>query len=73
MKISYDPQVDALYIRLLDGPAQVTTQRLSEDVAVDFGSNGTIVGFEVLDASINAFGSDAARKVLLQNLKAETA
>jgi uncharacterized protein YuzE len=34
MRISYDSQVDAVYIRFIEGPVQVTTQRLSEDVAI---------------------------------------
>ena len=51
MKITYDPHVDAAYIRLKRGKHQVTTQRLTEDVAVDYAPNGSIVGIEVLDAS----------------------
>ena len=30
VKISYDPEVDAAYIRFVEGPIQVTTHRLSE-------------------------------------------
>lgn len=37
MKIKYDPEVDAAYISFKKGPTQVTTLRLSEDVAVDLG------------------------------------
>jgi uncharacterized protein YuzE len=55
MKISYDPQVDALYIRFLDEPIQVTTQRLTEDVAVNYAPDGRIVGIEVLDATEYVF------------------
>lgn len=51
MKISYDPQVDAAYIRLKGGRFQVTTHRLTEDVAVNFAPDGSVVGIEVLDAS----------------------
>lgn len=51
MKITYDSQVDAAYIRLKRGKYQVTTQRLTEDIAVDYAPNGSIVGIEVLDAS----------------------
>ncbi len=48
MKITYDPEVDALYIRFVDEPSQVTTQRLSEDVAVNYAPDGRIVGMEIL-------------------------
>ena len=51
MKISYDHQVDASYIRFKKGKFQVTTQRLTEDVAVNYAPDGSIVGIEVLDAS----------------------
>ncbi len=70
MKISYDPQVDALYIRFLDEPIQVTTQRLSEDVAVNYGPDGRIVGIEVLDATEYVFQPGAERKVEVHNLAA---
>ena len=51
MKIKYDPEVDAAYILFRDRPSQVTTIRLTEDIAVDFGPNEEIVGLEILDAS----------------------
>jgi uncharacterized protein YuzE len=70
MKISYDSQVDAVYIRLIDAPAQVTTQRLSEDVAVNYAPDGRIVGIEILDASQYVFTPDTERQVVVQNLVA---
>lgn len=71
MKVAYDPQVDALYIRLVEGPIQVTTQRLTEDVAVNYGPDGRIVGIEILDASGYVFAPGEERKVLVENLAAE--
>ena len=53
MKIKYDPQVDAAYISFKKGPLQVTTVRITEDIAVDFGTNEEVVGIEVLNASKN--------------------
>ena len=70
MKISYDPQVDALYIRFLDEPIQVTTHRLSEDVAVNYAPDGRIVGIEVLDATEYVFRLGAERKIEVHNLTA---
>jgi uncharacterized protein YuzE len=67
MKITYDPQVDALYIRLLDGAFEVTTHRLSEDVAVNYAPDGRIVGIEVLDASTSVFATQE-RTVAIHNL-----
>ncbi|MBI4398888.1 MAG: DUF2283 domain-containing protein [Candidatus Omnitrophica bacterium] len=50
MKISYDPEVDALYVRFMDKKEQVTTHRLTEDIAVNYNSKGEVVGIEVLSA-----------------------
>lgn len=50
MKIIYDSKVDAAYIRLKEGRYQVTTQRLSEDIAVNYASDGSVVGIEILEA-----------------------
>jgi len=50
MKIKYDPQVDAAYISFKKEPTQVTTIRVTEVLAIDFGPNEEIVGIEILDA-----------------------
>jgi len=68
MRVTYDPEVDALYIRFLEGPIEVTTHRLSEDVAIDYGPDGRIVGIEVLDASDYALGQDAEPRIVVTNL-----
>ncbi|GFP21887.1 hypothetical protein HKBW3S06_01113 [Candidatus Hakubella thermalkaliphila] len=51
MKISYDPTVDALYIRFIEGPAECEVIRLNDRVAVNIGPGEQVVGIEVLDAS----------------------
>lgn len=50
MKISYDPEVDALYIRLVEGPYECRTVRLNEEIALNIGPGETLVGIEILDA-----------------------
>ena len=69
MKISYDPEVDALYISFKKGPVEVTTLRLSEDVAIDLGLKEEIVGIEILDASEHLSLEKIHPKVLLENLE----
>ena len=69
MKIRYDPEVDALYISFKKGPTEVTTVRLSEDVALDFGPGEEVVGIEMLDASEHLGLERAEPKVVLENLK----
>lgn len=70
MKIKYDPTVDALYISFKKGQMQVTTVRLTEDVAVDFGPGEEMVGMEILDASEHLGFSKDSPKVELENVKA---
>jgi uncharacterized protein YuzE len=50
MKITYDNEVDAMHIRLLDGPFQCRTVRLSDVVALNIGPAEELVGIEILDA-----------------------
>jgi len=68
MRITYDPEVDALYIRLSEELAEVTTQRLSEEVAINYAPDGRIVGIEILDASEYISGLKTERKITLENL-----
>jgi len=71
MKISYDPEVDALYIRLVEGPREVTTHRLTEEVAINYAPDGQIVGIEILDASSSVFPT-RDRTITVQNLTTVT-
>jgi uncharacterized protein YuzE len=50
MKITYDPEADALYIQLREAqPAD--SLDIEEGVTVDLDSEGHMIGLEVLDAS----------------------
>jgi len=52
MKISYDAEVDALYIELRAcGPGQVESRELGPGLVADYGPDGALAGIEVLDAS----------------------
>ena len=70
MRIKYDPEVDAAYISFKRGPVQVTTIRITEDVAIDLGPGEEIVGIEILDASENLGFSRETLRVQLENLEA---
>jgi len=48
MKITYDQEVDALYIRFRE--TTVTTQHLTEGIAADYDADGHLAGIEILDA-----------------------
>ena len=50
MTISYDPQADALYIKLKDGVFAENREAL-EGVVLDVGTDGDLLGIEILAAS----------------------
>lgn len=64
MKITYDAEVDALYIRFHD--TTVTTKELGEGIAVDLDAEGRLAGIEVLDASKRLCTTDPLQQVTLE-------
>ena len=72
MKISYDPEIDALYIRLVEGKHECRSVRLSEEVALNIGVGEKLVGIEILDAR-SVLGSDKTPAVVLEGLKSASA
>ncbi len=66
MRITYDKEVDALYIRFEEGT--VTTKHLAEGIAVDYDAKNRIAGIEILDA-VKRFGDiNTLRKVTLEEI-----
>lgn len=51
MQIIYNPKSDVLYIRLDEKKQDVINKRVSEDVVLDMGSEESIIGIEIMDAS----------------------
>ena len=51
MKIYYDDQKDLLCLRFDERSQEIENQRLTEDIVLDIGEGGRIVGIEILDAS----------------------
>jgi len=72
LRIRYDPEVDAAYIYFKDEVEQVTTIRLTEDIAVDFGPGEEVYGIEVLSASEHMGLKPGAPYVDLENLAAKS-
>ena len=66
MKISYEPKVDALYIRFVEGPVECEVLQINDRVAINVGPGERVVGIEVLDASQVLDLGD--RSVTLENL-----
>ncbi len=67
MRISYDSEVDALYIRLLEGSYECRTLRLTDEVSLNIGPDEQLVGIEVLDAKA-ILGKGALPTVVLENV-----
>ncbi|HUT35315.1 MAG TPA: DUF2283 domain-containing protein [Planctomycetota bacterium] len=70
MTIRYDREIDALYIRLLEGPHQCRTLRLSDEVALNIGEGEVLVGIEILDAK-QVLGSGTIPPLVLEDLPCE--
>lgn len=70
MKISYDSEVDALYIRLVEGKHQCRTLRLSDEISLNIGPGEMLVGIEILDAK-RVVGEGRLPQVVVENMPAE--
>ena len=66
MRITYDPRVDALYIRFEE--AQVTTKHLAEGIAADYDQDGKLAGIEILDAVKRFADKETLKKVTLEDI-----
>ena len=68
MKISYDSEVDALYIRLVETSEECRTLRLSDEIALNIGPHEQLVGIEILDAK-QVLGKGQVPSVIIENMK----
>lgn len=66
MRITYDAEVDALYIRFLE--TTVTTQHVAEGIAIDYAADGRIAGIEILDARKRFGAPEVFRRVVLEDI-----
>jgi uncharacterized protein YuzE len=67
MRIRYDQEVDAVYIRLLEGEHQCRCVRLTDEISLNLAADETLVGIEILDAR-RILGQGNLPGVLLENL-----
>jgi uncharacterized protein YuzE len=67
VRISYDPEVDALYIRLVEGEHECRTLRLNDEIALNIGPGETLVGIEIIDAK-EVVGEGKLPTVVLENV-----
>jgi uncharacterized protein YuzE len=52
MKLRYDPEADALYVRLADAAVQ-ESEEVAPGIVLDFDAGHRLVGLEVLNARTN--------------------
>jgi len=52
MKVRYDKEVDALYLKLSDEPA-VESEMIRPGVVLDYNEKGELVGIEILNVTEN--------------------
>lgn len=57
MKIEYDKEVDALYIRIQDKTV-AQTKEIEDGLNIDLDENGKLIGIEILDATERYSKSD---------------
>lgn len=66
MKITYDPEVDALYIELRKATPAGSID-LEDGVTADLDGDGHVIGLEVLDAS-ERVGADPLATLAIERL-----
>ena len=66
MKITYDQDVDALYIQFKK--TTVTTKQVAEGIAIDYDAEGRLAGIEILDA-VRSVGDPAVfRQLVIEDI-----
>ena len=66
MRITYDKEVDALYIRFEEGT--VTSTPVGKGIAVDYDAKGQIAGIEILDAMKRFADASTLKRVTLEEI-----
>jgi uncharacterized protein YuzE len=51
MQVQYDPEADAIYVRLRESEGSIRTERVDERRMVDYNAGGDVVGVELLSVS----------------------
>lgn len=65
MKITYDREVDALYIRFNE--TTVTTKQVEDGIALDFDASHRLAGIEILDAAQRLANPDTLGRVVFES------
>ncbi len=66
VKITYDHEVDALYIRFEE--TTVTTKHMAEGIAGDYDADGHLAGIDILDAVQRLDDPTVFRQIILEDI-----
>ncbi len=66
MRITYDPEVDALSITFRE--ATVTSKELAEGIVADYDGEERLAGIEILDAVKRLGGREALQNFVLEGI-----
>lgn len=72
VRITYDKEVDAVYIRLIEGAQQCRAVRLTDEIALNIGDGERLVGIEIIDAK-RVLGQGNLPQVVVDNLPVKAA
>ena len=71
MKLTYDPKVNAAYIRLREKQGDIETIEVTGDFLVDIDETGTVCGIELLNASDQLVAGDDGKFVFVNPMSGE--
>lgn len=71
MLLTYDPRHNVAYLRLLEKTEDVETIRISDELNVDVGPDGTVYGIELLNANQQLRAGDAGALVVINEALGE--
>ena len=71
MRFTYDPRYNIAYIRFQEKQAGAEAIRVSEEVVIDMGPDGTVYGIELLNANEQLRREDKGGLVVINDATGE--
>ena len=65
MKVTYDPRYNIAYIRFHEKITEVEAIRISDELVVDIGPDGTVYGIELLNADEQFLNEDMGKLLVI--------
>ncbi len=71
MTLTYDPRYNIAYIKLREKTTTVNSVKVSEEVIIDLGEDGTIYGIELLNAKQQLQDKDSLHLLFINEATGE--